>query len=762
MKYNQEPDYTKVVLSGTEGTRHFDTALEQANCHHMLVSFLYAGNKGHQWFDSRIKRLGPDGSYMLDSGAHTFRMEEGYCPKFPDLAWFEDYVDRYATFIRTNKDHLDLVVNLDIDVVVGMDKVEQWDREIFRALELDGIAVCYVWHIEYGFEYWVDMCRKHRNVGLPGSLDEPEYRRHLKVAIDNGCRVHGFAATKSFILGRIPFASCDSITWKSGEMYGQTFVWENNRLRVLDKNQKSERAKYKIKWIAAGIDWARLENDEASEITKACALAWGEYIAFVEQQSRKLAYWVKPKRLIQKRFTDIDKATVEDIETFYEDRDFPWEVKGVDAARIDLKEILAFIDRDTSVVFALSKEDLDRWLVGLSITPENTSRVEIESAIRQELYRYFYDIAAEKVLPRTEDKHIHPLYELIKRQQELEDAPDMEAELPDVVEATSEGILFDSKSRNKQDEPALLNRIEHESKDDVHSNSDPISSLQDSIDTELSRSVSDRMLRVKALLLVELLYEQIKLKAQAEELRERKKQVRKQRSLRSQAAGFAIKITDAAEDIPEDLHNRCIEMADDLLAAWKEVGKLAESLPPAQTKRGSNLTPEKASAIGKLGGAPQGNQNARKHGLSSKKMPTLACDHCPHIQVCPQFKAGHICAFSQEFIAPIVLDPNDTPQKAAVKMILEKQIERARRACLFETFEGGIANKQVDKILDSIVKAAAMLDRFDNPLVPGYPMIPVRTPDGDKVPEGGVLKALFSDLKDGTVKDAEIVREDNE
>jgi hypothetical protein len=149
--------------------------------------------------------------------------------------------------------------------------------------------------------------------------------------------------------------------------------------------------------------------------------------------------------------------------------------------------------------------------------------------------------------------------------------------------------------------------------------------------------------------------------------------------------------------------------------------------------------------MGKRGGAPVGNQNARVHGLTSKKFPALNCDACPHVQSCPQYKAGHVCAFTKEFEGGLAVVEGETPEMAAVRTLLEQQLIRSRKAILFETFDGGILNKETTKVLQETARLAQMLHNMKNPVSP-FGKAVVVAPDGTGAKEPGMLQQIFGNM----------------
>ncbi|MBD3262643.1 MAG: hypothetical protein GF334_13400 [Candidatus Altiarchaeales archaeon] len=758
--------HTAITLSGVEGDRFYDTAYEFAQCRNMLMSFMYMGEKGDHWFQKRVKRH-PDVRWLIDSGAHTFRTEaaeyhkqfpngnpdkgvdERYHPKFPNLQWFEDYVRRYRDWLISNKELINLAVNLDIDNIVGLDKQREWDNDIFRPLERAGVPICYVWHESWGYDYWLQMCREHEYVGLPGNLSESDYHRMLKPAIMNGCRVHGFALTKAFVIGRMAFASLDSISWKAGEMYGQTFVWEGSKLRVYDKKQKDQRKRFKSRWIQEGVDWSLLEQDKAEAITQVNAIAWKDYIQYCENRSSRLAYWIKATKAFDD-LGDPDNLSGVEMQAFFEQYKFPYKVESESAARQDLKEMRAFCERDPETVFSLDDARIDYWIETFQLTPESDSRPEREATIRDFLYKYFYDISAAQARPRKTKEDLDPN----KRYQEREELP---------PHAAAVEVELDLASGHRYQEGAFFvclgskTNVEGNASDGQRDASSEASNPQVEDfdfgsevepDTGFTSDLEDRVLRTEATLGVELLFEQLKLRHEADFLKSQKRRVRYQRTLRSKARRLSDRISEIFNKLPETLAEKGRQAAEDAYQQWSrlqdpEQQKQALKAKEIALRPQNRLTPEQARAMGKRGGAPKGNQNARKHGLYSTRMPNLACDNCPHMQVCPQYKQGFVCSYLNEFNQAIEASEGEEPEQSAVQLILIEQIKRARRALLFETFEGGIANKECSRILRDVQSAAQLLHQMKNPVVP-----PGRDDTGSEATKksDSPLSRIFGDL----------------
>lgn len=733
-----KPVSTRIVLSGVEGDRHWNTAINQGRSTSLLMSFLYVEKKGTAWLMNRLKSH-PNVRLIIDSGAHSFRTT-GYDEKWPDLAWFDDYAERYKEWILQVRDVVDFVVNLDVDTPCGMENMLRWDNEVFRPLERAGVPVCYVWHEKYGFDGWLKMCREHSFVGLPGNLEIPVYHRMMKAAIHNGCRVHGFAATKAGILGKVPFSSADSISWKSGEMYGQTFVFENGSLKVYDKTQKDVRAKYKSRWVSLGVDWDALERDEASEITKVCAIAWADYQDHVEVMTKKLAYWNKTSILVDDfllQHGGYGAVTKEQVQEFLVTHKCNHSVTSEQQARDDIRDIQAFLSRDDSIVFGLPDDRLDYWIHSLKAEPENTARAEREAAVRQKLYESFYKLQAEEALARTTMELVTPIVDRTPsdRDEAPPEAPSVLVQIPlapghDMVgppdEAPESGEESTPPLITMQDVQALLETTQPA---EPAPQEPPQAERKSGPDRAFVDGVEDSLLRSRVSYGVELVFHQNKLKHEAQRLRVLRREPKKQKALLQKAAALGVEISTISEEAGPTLAGKMIASGEQAFSDWKEAAspdadkaqekKLVEkatALNPQARKLVAD--PELASRMGRLGGAPKGNQNARKHGLYSARLPQMACDSCPHIQVCPQYRAGHVCAFLTEFSQEQQsIKESAKPFVATLENLLQTQVARLRRSLLFETFEGGIINKETSKVAKSVQDLAKLLNDLSNPPV---------------------------------------------
>lgn len=171
--------------------------------------------------------------YLLDSGAFTY-LNTG---KSVD---FDSYTDSYIEFINANK--VKQFIELDIDAIVGLDKVESLRRRIERRTGRQCIPV---FHRSRGKDYFVNMCKEYEYIALGGiaikDIKRAEYkyfRWFIDTAHSYGTRIHGLGLTDFKALKQFDFDSVDSTSW-IGSRYGNLYRYDNGNLRILRSPKNS-------------------------------------------------------------------------------------------------------------------------------------------------------------------------------------------------------------------------------------------------------------------------------------------------------------------------------------------------------------------------------------------------------------------------------------------------------------------------------------------------------------------------------------------
>lgn len=182
---------------------------------HALSTFFYHQKK------KKIDEFAFSKKHILDSGAFSTFSDP---IKAQSMDW-DDYVRKYIDFIK--KTDQELFFELDIDCVVGLERVEYYRKKIEDATGKQPIPV---WHSNRKWEYFEKMCEEYPYVALgttTANADGKKIRKNpqilqkfISTAHQNGAKIHGLGFTNIKWLKYLKFDSVDSTSWISGQKFG--------------------------------------------------------------------------------------------------------------------------------------------------------------------------------------------------------------------------------------------------------------------------------------------------------------------------------------------------------------------------------------------------------------------------------------------------------------------------------------------------------------------------------------------------------------
>lgn len=178
-------------------------------------------------------------NFLLDSGAFTFMRRRN------SNMDFDMYAEKYAEFVKMN--NIKLYFELDIDSIVGLDKVEGLRNRIENIV---GYKCIPVWHKSRGREYFIDMCKEYDYVAiggiatkeLPISLYERLFPWFIMMAHENKTKIHGLGYSFIDGLKKYDFDSVDSTTWLSAK-YGKLYQYYFGRMKYMEGRKNCQRIK---------------------------------------------------------------------------------------------------------------------------------------------------------------------------------------------------------------------------------------------------------------------------------------------------------------------------------------------------------------------------------------------------------------------------------------------------------------------------------------------------------------------------------------
>ena len=193
--------------------------------------------------------------FMLDSGAFTFMNSGG------SEDW-ESYIERYADFITRNK--IEKYFELDIDSIVGYDKVKEYRYRLERLVSRPCIPV---WHVSRGWSEFVRMCEEYSYVSIGGivtkEIPPKKYRylpKFIREAHRHNAKIHGLGFTNTELLRQYHFDSVDSTAWTTGSRYANVYEYRDGRIREIKVKAGLRLMDYKRLDMSNFLEWLKFQR----------------------------------------------------------------------------------------------------------------------------------------------------------------------------------------------------------------------------------------------------------------------------------------------------------------------------------------------------------------------------------------------------------------------------------------------------------------------------------------------------------------------
>lgn len=219
----------RILIAGIE--QNMDL-IQSCKPPHVLFSFYYFNKACIDYIKSQYCNF-----YIVDSGAFSFFGKKGNID-------FDNYVDNYIDFINSND--IERFIELDIDSLVGLDKVEAYRKKMELKTGKQSIPV---WHPSRGKDYFIDMVKKYEYVAI-GGIAKNEIKEHkyayipwfIDTAHAYGCKIHGLGFTDFKYLRKLKFDSVDSTSWIIGSRLGRMYVMQNGKPTQVNVRKDGYRA----------------------------------------------------------------------------------------------------------------------------------------------------------------------------------------------------------------------------------------------------------------------------------------------------------------------------------------------------------------------------------------------------------------------------------------------------------------------------------------------------------------------------------------
>ena len=290
----QVMDYTRplsIFYSGVEYESYLDI-LYELGIRNFLMSYEYLKGKGH----GQLKKY-PDMHLFIDSGAYTYITNPEF-EKYTVEQW-EEQIHKYLAWARKHKDQIFAIADLDLQYLVGNEKVYEWRKKYFEPFMLEtGIPVCFIYH-EEGLDQWEYMCKRYPYVGISlnvdGNIDETDLREKFRIAEKYNTLIQGMASTRTAMLTEYPFYTVDSTTWNVGLKYGEISVWNETKMSRIKKTEFESKAFPIISRYDKKFDFDLIREEDKTELIRVNAYAFVQAEKFIHERLRSKMYWFKAR-----------------------------------------------------------------------------------------------------------------------------------------------------------------------------------------------------------------------------------------------------------------------------------------------------------------------------------------------------------------------------------------------------------------------------------------------------------------------------------
>jgi hypothetical protein len=266
---------TTIFLAGGE-VETLTNALVDNGVRWILYSFYYMWEFNKFDFIERMQDKHPEITWFLDSGAFTYSVQAKKKP----LPSPQAYARLYFEFIQRQGHRWHRIAELDLDGIEGLNisegQVEDWTNEMLTSWPDLPIMPC--WHGWRGWQAWERYLKDPRIRHLAfgrASMNDRVRRKMCLTARSVNKTVHGFGFTKlKTSLNLVPCDSVDSTSWVLGQKFGTLYVFQGDKLHVLDSEKKDQRRRFRRYFEGIGCDPKLIEADDVAELRKANVIAW--------------------------------------------------------------------------------------------------------------------------------------------------------------------------------------------------------------------------------------------------------------------------------------------------------------------------------------------------------------------------------------------------------------------------------------------------------------------------------------------------------
>lgn len=211
-----------------------------------------------------------DAHYPKDAKLFLVSGSSGTEKKRWSVEQHEEFFSSYFDFVRENVDRLAWFTEYD-PMGPGVDWVLR-QREVWAGLADDKLVP--VWHETWGAPLLRDMVEAHPNLGVPPIT--PRVQNVLSGLVRRTrISLHGLSFSHPYDAPGGLYRTIVSSSWISPTRFGETVVWDQNRLRRYPADEKLKiRTRHRSHFTQAGFDAEKILADDSKEVARYTIWAW--------------------------------------------------------------------------------------------------------------------------------------------------------------------------------------------------------------------------------------------------------------------------------------------------------------------------------------------------------------------------------------------------------------------------------------------------------------------------------------------------------
>lgn len=288
MKPLQEEVYNKIhFFSGATNINQLEM-LAQLGVEDVSVNFFHFRQRDLQTVKECLKQFK---HVLITPGDENFY--DAKALEIPSHDEIRYYATSYLNFCQALMEHTTFVLEFRTALEIGI----KYRQAAIEEMDARGIRVIQVFDefmLRDPEEYGV-YDRDFISFGKELVKDIEKAKKLAKKFEEKGILIHASYCTDQAQVNQVPYFSAELSAWISAAKFGVFYTFENNILKAYPKAAMKEAIEInKAKYMAFGLDYQKILQQDSQELIKANTAIWKEYIDYHKYNVAN-SFWLSPR-----------------------------------------------------------------------------------------------------------------------------------------------------------------------------------------------------------------------------------------------------------------------------------------------------------------------------------------------------------------------------------------------------------------------------------------------------------------------------------